>query len=388
MAIENTRGSDRSERRALGRGLQVARARIRPRFPTAKRLSHEVASHLVERAQLRIEQGQSSAGWQDVEKAAHLGGCDEQIATLREDQTTRGLDRVKQLLICGETTLAREQIARLEKRKLGGDQRRAWKLIVNLIARARKLSHQGDITAAVDMLKKALQILPDPNDSLATEIRLQQAELEESANKLRDQTVELHKAVAAEDWTQVLRSAEALLELAPEHQAARKARNRAWKAVGMGATLAYQGTPFRPAKKIQSKISTNAWAKSAKTDTTNIRSRLNKNMTGKRLVAWIDEVGGFLICLGEEVVLGQPSVDGADIPLLADLSRQHATIRREGESYVLTPIHQVSIDGQRLAGPTVLTEGAQIELGGSVKMKFQKPHALSATAVLTTRITP
>ncbi len=106
-------------------------------------------------------------------------------------------------------------------------------------------------------------------------------------------------------------------------------------------------------------------------------------MPGKRILTWIDEVGGFLICLGEEVVLGQPSVAGADIPLLADLSRQHASIRREGEAYVLSPIHRVGVDGRPLAGPTVLTEGNTIELGDSVRLKFRRPHALSATAVLT-----
>jgi len=106
-------------------------------------------------------------------------------------------------------------------------------------------------------------------------------------------------------------------------------------------------------------------------------------MSGKRIVAWVDGVGGYLICLGEEVVLGQPSVAGADISVLADLSRRHATIRREGESYVITPIHRVSVDGLVIAGPTVLGEGAQVELGDSVRLKFRKPHALSATAVLT-----
>ncbi|NOY28914.1 MAG: FHA domain-containing protein [Planctomycetes bacterium] len=106
-------------------------------------------------------------------------------------------------------------------------------------------------------------------------------------------------------------------------------------------------------------------------------------MSGKRIVAWVDGVGGFLICLGEEVVLGQPSVDGADIAVLADLSRRHATIRREGESYVLTPLHRASIDGRVLAGPTVLNDGAQVKLGDTVRMKFHKPHALSASAVLT-----
>jgi len=354
-------------------------------FLPAKRLSHKVATHLLQRAQQRLEQGESSAGWRDLELATHLGGCEEQIATLRDDQTTRGLDRVRQLLRCGETTLASEHIARLEKRRLGGDVRRAWKRIVDYISRAKTLSHQGSMNEAVDLLERSQKLLPDPNDSLAKEIRDRQAELEKQAIEARALSVELHKAVAEGAWTRVLQTAEALLELAPEHREACKARQRAWKAVGMDATQAYRGVPL-PAKffpKKQSAISTHARASSAKADTSNFRGRQSKKMSGKRIVAWIDEVGGFLICLGEEVVLGQPSVAGADIPLLADLSRQHATIRREGESYVITPIHRVSIDGHVLVGPTVLAEGAMIELGDSVRVKFHQPHALSATAVLT-----
>jgi len=36
-----------------------------------------------------------------------------------------------------------------------------------------------------------------------------------------------------------------------------------------------------------------------------------------------------------------------------------------------------------LAGPAVLGDGALIGLGDSVRLKFRRPHALSATAVLT-----
>ena len=73
----------------------------------------------------------------------------------------------------------------------------------------------------------------------------------------------------------------------------------------------------------------------------------------------------------------------ADIPILADLSRRHASLRREGESYVLTPIHTVSVNGRKLTGPVVLTDDTVIELGDTVRLRFRKPHALSATAVLT-----
>lgn len=106
--------------------------------------------------------------------------------------------------------------------------------------------------------------------------------------------------------------------------------------------------------------------------------------TGRRLLVWIDGVGGYLVCLSDELLLGQPAgSSGADIPILADLSRRHATIRREGEAYVLTPIHHVSIAGKQLTGPTLLTDDTLIELGEAVRLRFRKPHALSATAVLT-----
>ena len=353
-------------------------------FLPARRLSREVASHLVERAQRRMEQGESSAGWSDLEQATRLVGWDDQMAALRNAQTQKGLQRVKQLIACGETKLASQQIRRLEQRQLGGDERRTWKLIVQQISQAKSLSHQGQMTEAAQILQQVGQLLPDPSDPIAEELANRQALLEQQAEEVRALSVQLLEAVDSEAWSRVLQTAEALLELAPEHKAADKARRRAWNAVGLGTTQIFRAP--RPTESLRTEFSaasTHAWAASSKVDTVSLRKRQEKQMSGKRIVAWIDEVGGFLICLGEEVMLGQPSSGGADIPFLADLSRQHATIRREGESYVLTPIHHASLDGQTLVGPSVLNDGSLIELGGSVRLKFRRPHALSATAVLT-----
>jgi hypothetical protein len=68
---------------------------------------------------------------------------------------------------------------------------------------------------------------------------------------------------------------------------------------------------------------------------------------------------------------------------LADLSRRHALIRREAEAYVVVPIHRVRVDGIELTGPLVLQDGALLELGAAVRLRFRKPHALSSTAILT-----
>jgi len=109
------------------------------------------------------------------------------------------------------------------------------------------------------------------------------------------------------------------------------------------------------------------------------------SVAGDRFVLWIDAVGGFLICLADEVVLGQASPEGkADVAIHADLARRHAIIRRDGEGYWLEPLRpkQVRVDGQLIDGPTTLSDGRVLELGEGVKLRFRRPHPLSTTARL------
>jgi hypothetical protein len=123
--------------------------------------------------------------------------------------------------------------------------------------------------------------------------------------------------------------------------------------------------------------STHAAARSGEVDT------VSGIQPPHRALFWIDAVGGFLVCLDNEVVIGQPSPGHpVAVPILADLSRRHAVIRREGGAYVIEPIQNVSVNGQPLSGPTVLADGQLIQLGESVRIRFTKPHALSATARL------
>ncbi|MEM8946666.1 MAG: hypothetical protein AAGD11_15945 [Planctomycetota bacterium] len=346
-------------------------------FLPAKRLSQEVAQHLIDRAEQRFRSGDSMASWSDLQQAARLGGCDQQVAELRQHQAKQGLQNVQDLLVQGETKLAAQQIAKLEQRSLGGSQRRAWKLIVHLISKGQALAEQGKFGGAVEMTQRALRLLPDPQDELADMLAAKESKLEQQHGRLRQLTGQLHDALSQEAWTDVLTTAEAVLELAPRHNAALQARSRAWDAVGMKVT---QVNPRQKVNRLaKSLASTHAWKSSGQVDTKSM-----KRDTSKRIVAWIDGIGGYLICLGDDIMLGQPVAGsrGAEIPILADLSRRHASIRREGEAYVIAPIHRVRIDGVELSGPQVLSDGVLIELGDSVKLRFRKPHALSGTAVL------
>ena len=110
----------------------------------------------------------------------------------------------------------------------------------------------------------------------------------------------------------------------------------------------------------------------------------SRGESGSRFVLWVDGVGGYLVCQGDVVTIGQP-VQGSyvDIPVLGDVSRLHAKIHRDGESYLLEPIRATRVDGRVITEPTSLVDGAEIELGHGVKMKFTLPNRLSRTAKLT-----
>lgn len=118
--------------------------------------------------------------------------------------------------------------------------------------------------------------------------------------------------------------------------------------------------------------------------------RLSETMTKamplaeQRLMLWIDGVGGYLVCLKSEIVIGRSGPGGAaDVPLQADVSRRHAKITRVENGYVLEPLNgRVAVGGQLVVAERLLAEGDEIALGESVKLRFSKPHVLSASARL------
>ena len=100
-------------------------------------------------------------------------------------------------------------------------------------------------------------------------------------------------------------------------------------------------------------------------------------------ILWVDGVGGYLVCAGTAVSLGQGFADPpADVPLLADVSRNHAVIRRDGERYWLEASKPASVN-QKPATQTLLHNDDRIRLGDSCQLLFARPEPLSASARLT-----
>jgi hypothetical protein len=102
-----------------------------------------------------------------------------------------------------------------------------------------------------------------------------------------------------------------------------------------------------------------------------------------RFFLWVDAVGGYWVCLGDAVVIGRPAAGGdTDVPILGDLAQRHASLRRDGEGYLVEALREVRVEGKLVSGVAELRHGNLIQLGQGVKLAFRRPHALSATARL------
>ena len=102
-----------------------------------------------------------------------------------------------------------------------------------------------------------------------------------------------------------------------------------------------------------------------------------------RFLLWVDAVGGYLVCLDDRIVLGRAGPDSpADVPIMGDLSRSHASLVRSGESYMLQAHHSAFVNGKAVADQAMLRDGDVIRLGSTVELEFRQPSPVSATARL------
>lgn len=102
-----------------------------------------------------------------------------------------------------------------------------------------------------------------------------------------------------------------------------------------------------------------------------------------RFLLWIDAVGGYLFCLKETVVLGHPRAgQEVDIPILGPIASVHAMLWRDQEGYWLQGLAPVRVNQRRVEEAIWLSDGCQIQLGSSVRLRFWLPHPCSLTARL------
>lgn len=355
-------------------------------FLPAQRLAAQVAGKLVERARRHFASGQSAVGWLDLQVAENLGGHRADVDHARRDATDVVVQEAQQHLAAGEPQAAFDRLTALARR--GARQRHVEELreLARSWCDAEQMAARGEIRAAISHLER-IERRAQAMGTMELHSRVAHLtnEMRPHATEHEMATHQMHAAAAAERWSEALASADRVLALAPHDRVAQRVRRRAWQAIGLDATQHFQ--PHRAGHPISLRqqqmgdrarhISTRLGKASGEEDTVT-----GKPLPNRRLV-WLDAVGGFLICLDNEVVLGQPSRDNPPaVPILADLSRRHAVLRREGGAYVLEPVQATRVDDREVTGPVTLGTNHHIQLGESVRIHFCRPHALSSTARL------
>ena len=342
-------------------------------FLPGKQLLEKVARQIAERAKRRVSVGQTLDGWRDLETAAEMGADANLVDGLRQRFVEQGLAEVEAYLKAGDPTAAAQRLSQLERQHASSRDVRVLTQATARVLAAQQRCHRGDFADAEQHLAAAIALRPDLKvlDELRKACRVKA----EAGRRLAGQ---IHSAMAAADWTAVLTHADTLLELCPDHPVAVDARHRAWAVVGTSladSTARRNGklapTPARHAAHLH-----------AMNDLTDSDSGAGQP-GGPRFLLWVDGVGGYLVCQGDEITLGQPVPGGhVDVPILADVSRRHAIIRRDAESYLIEPRRDVRVDGRKIEALTLLSDGNLIELGGGVRLRFRLPHPLSRTARL------
>jgi tetratricopeptide (TPR) repeat protein len=330
-----------------------------------KQLASKVALALAERARKQlIVDGNTDAGWQDIATAESVGGDTREIQIRRREMISYTLRQAEEMMRSLRSDEAMRCLEQLERRKPNNDDLRRLKEVARRLESARHLSAKGKFAGADTQLAAAVDLRKDLDF-----VEQQRKECRYKLEQYRELTERLHKVMSEKNWTKAVRVAEEILEIAPENRLARDARKRAWKEVGTDVVDSHRVSDtdyYRPEKKVDA-----------------FSGMVRSSRTTNRFLLWVDAVGGYLVCLDDEVVIGQSCPDNdVHIPIQADLARKHAVIRRNGEDYLIDPVQKVIVDGKPITTTAILTDGDEFELGAGVRIRFRRPHALSGTARL------
>jgi tetratricopeptide (TPR) repeat protein len=310
-----------------------------------------LARAYAERGDRHLQLEEIDQAWDDLLQAEALGTADKAIDRLRQQLAKLGVSELRAILLAGETDRAEAVADRLRQRGVGSTELGVLEEGLRGWLRARELADRGELGLALDTAERASRLL-----GVNSRFEAFRADLLRSQQAFPDLLVRLHEAAEHERWRDVLERAEQVLAIAPAHTEARALRSKAWRALEP-ATAAYP-----PADEpVPVDVAPN-------------------DLMPSRFWLWIDGVGGYLVCLGNRLTFGQ-ALPGApvDVPLVADVSRMHATIGRDAEGYVLEAVRPMQINGNTLnRGP--LQSGDRVTLGSTCQFLFRLPVPGSMTA--------
>ena len=396
----------------------------------AVQFRNRLALDLIARATRRGAADDLAGAIEDLDLGERIGAAPDSLAAARLNLADRVADEIRVDLDAGDPVRALERVEELARHKISGPSLRRTREIAEAWQSALAEGRRGEFGRAQEQLDRAERLAAGASAVGAQQaIVLARAELENRQKGAAPKVEALYTALAEGKWPQILTAAEAVLTSVPEHPAARQARSRAWQqiaAIGPGAAAQW---PQRGARGAQGAVAAGdahgqpiegggpaevegiVWVNAApkqEPGSSPLAPRGNASVasysprpvsarpaparplarvetagpTG-RFLLWVDAVGGYLVCLDDCIVLGRAGSDShADVPLMGDLSRNHATLTRNGEAYLLRAHHASFVNGKPVVDQIVVHDGDVIRLGSTVELEFRQPSPVSATARL------
>jgi hypothetical protein len=377
----------------------------------AVQLRGRLALDLVARAARRGEADDLAGAIEDLGLAERLGVAPDTLAAARLKLADRIAGEVRGDLDAGEPSRVVERIDGLGRHKISGPSLRRTREIAEAWQNALDESRRGEFGRAHDQLDRAERLAAG---SASAALAATRRDVETRQKAAAPKVEALYAALAKGQWGEVLSAAEAVLESVPEHPAARQARTRAWQQIaaigpnaasipGRGGRLpqaavspetvsaddpnaAVAGAHPSPSP-FPAEVAPIVWLNQGPKPAAPVPPARPLAKTADagpkgRFLLWVDAVGGYLVCLDDQVVLGRAGHDShADVPLMGDLSRNHATIARDGDGYVLRA-HQTTFINNRQVESAPLHDGDVIRLGQTVELEFRQPSPVSSSARL------
>jgi hypothetical protein len=401
-----------------------------------------LALDLIARATRRGTVDDVGGAIEDLNLAERMAAPPDSLAAARLSLADRVADEVKSSLDSGEPARALERIEELSRQKVTGPALRRSREIADAWQAGLGEGLRGEFGRAHEQLDRAERLATGAGAIGAQQgIAAAKNELESRQKLVAPKVEALYSALSEGKWPQILAAAEAVLVSVPEHPAARQARQRAWQQIAAIGPAGAAQWPQRGARVAQaaaidpglgitpdeepaqpaghdaegifwlSGLSNRSCSPASAPPGAAVQpgepfqagrgparpvlppraaAAPPRPMAGAgaatpkgRFLLWVDAVGGYLVCLDDRIVLGRSGPDShADIPLMGDISRSHATLIRNGEGYLLKA-HQTSfVNGKPVGDQVVLRDGDVIRLGSTVELEFRQPSPVSATARL------
>jgi hypothetical protein len=395
-----------------------------------------LALDLIARATRRGAVDDLAGAIEDLDLAERMGAPPDSLAAARLNLADRIAEEIRGDLDIGEPTQALERLDDLSRHKISGPALRRTREIAEAWQAGLAEGRRGEFGRAQEQLERADRLAAGAGAVAAQQaVCAAKAELENRQKLLAPMVETLYAALSKGDWPPILAAAEAVLASVPEHPAARQARTRAWQqiaAIGpaaarwpqrggrvaqtaatggpspipcgereaaeapgaqadgihwLGTAANRKGNPSVPDAAGGVAPACDAWRRPALAHRAGVPLRpvARAEAAGPkgRFLLWVDAVGGYLVCLDEQIVLGRAGPDShADVPLMGDLSRNHATLARNGDGYLLRAHQPSFVNGKPVVEQTVLRDGDVIRLGSTVELEFRQPSPVSATARL------